>query len=70
MKSSSVGDCTFVACKYIHKGECEMINLLGLDFSIVAFLGILFAFAFTCIAIAKLEKLGVALGCLLPKSID
>ncbi|MBR2045108.1 MAG: phospho-N-acetylmuramoyl-pentapeptide-transferase, partial [Agathobacter sp.] len=33
-----------------------MINLMGLDFSIVAFLGILFAFAFTCLAIAKLEK--------------
>ena len=34
-----------------------MINLInGLDFSIVAFIGILFAFAFTCIAIAKLEK--------------
>ena len=34
-----------------------MINLInGLDFSVVAFVGILFAFAFTCIAIAKLEK--------------
>ena len=34
-----------------------MINLInGLDFSVVAFIGILFAFAFTCIAIAKLEK--------------
>ncbi len=34
-----------------------MINLInGLDFSIVAFVGILFAFAFTCVAIAKLEK--------------
>ena len=34
-----------------------MINLVnGLDFSVVAFFGILFAFAFTCIAIAKLEK--------------
>ena len=34
-----------------------MINLIqGLDFSIVAFLGILFAFALTCFAIAKLEK--------------
>jgi len=53
MKSSSVGSCLFTN---IHKGECEMINLLGLDFSIVAFLGILFAFALTCVAIAKLEK--------------
>lgn len=34
-----------------------MINLLGLDFSIVAFLGILFTFAFTCVAIAKLNHL-------------
>ena len=33
-----------------------MINLLGIDFSIVAFIGILFAFVFTCVAIAKLEK--------------
>ena len=33
-----------------------MINLIGLDFSIVAFLGILFAFALTCVAIAKFEK--------------
>ena len=34
-----------------------MINLInGLDFSVVAFIGILFAFAFTCIAIAKFEK--------------
>ncbi len=34
-----------------------MINLInGLDFSIVAFLGIIFAFAFTCIAIAKMHK--------------
>lgn len=33
-----------------------MINLIGVDFSIVAFLGILFAFAFTCIAIGKFEK--------------
>ena len=34
-----------------------MINFIGgLDFSVVAFVGILFAFAFTCIAIAKLEK--------------
>lgn len=33
-----------------------MINFLGLDFSIVAFIGILFAFVFTCVAIAKLEK--------------
>ena len=34
-----------------------MINLVnGLDFSVVAFIGILFAFALTCIAIAKLEK--------------
>lgn len=34
-----------------------MINLInGLDFSLVAFIGILFAFAVTCIAIAKLEK--------------
>ena len=34
-----------------------MINLLGLEFSIVAFCGILFAFALTCIAIAKLNHL-------------
>ncbi|MBQ3029666.1 MAG: phospho-N-acetylmuramoyl-pentapeptide-transferase [Agathobacter sp.] len=34
-----------------------MINLLGLKFSIVAFIGILFAFAFTCAAIAKLNHL-------------
>ena len=34
-----------------------MINLIGgLDFSVVAFIGILFSFTFTCIAIAKLEK--------------
>ena len=34
-----------------------MVNLIGgLDFSVVAFIGILFAFAFTCIAIAKFEK--------------
>jgi len=34
-----------------------MINLInGLDFSVVAFVGILFAFVFTCVAIAKLEK--------------
>lgn len=34
-----------------------MINLInGLDFSVVAFIGILFAFAVTCIAIAKLNK--------------
>lgn len=34
-----------------------MINLIqGLDFSVVAFFGILFAFAATCIAIAKLNK--------------
>ena len=34
-----------------------MINLInGLDFSVVAFLGILFAFASTCVAIAKFEK--------------
>ena len=33
-----------------------MINFLGLDFSIVAFIGILFAFVFTCVAIAKFEK--------------
>ena len=34
-----------------------MINLInGLDFSIVAFFGVLFAFALTCVAIAKLEK--------------
>ena len=34
-----------------------MINLLGLKFSIVAFLGILFAFTLTCGAIAKLNHL-------------
>ena len=34
-----------------------MINLInGLDFSVVAFFGILFAFAATCMAIAKLNK--------------
>ena len=34
-----------------------MINLINeLDFSVVAFLGILFAFAATCVAIAKLNK--------------
>lgn len=34
-----------------------MINLIyGLDFSVVAFFGILFAFAATCVAIAKLNK--------------
>lgn len=34
-----------------------MINLIsGLDFSVVAFVGILFSFVFTCIAIAKFEK--------------
>jgi UDP-N-acetylmuramyl pentapeptide phosphotransferase/UDP-N-acetylglucosamine-1-phosphate transferase len=33
-----------------------MINLIGLEFSIVAFIGILFAFVFTCAAIAKFEK--------------
>lgn len=34
-----------------------MINLInGLDFSVIAFVGILFAFVFTCTAIAKLEK--------------
>ena len=33
-----------------------MINLIGLEFSIVAFVGILFAFVFTCVAIAKFEK--------------
>ena len=33
-----------------------MFNFLGLEFSIVAFIGILFAFVFTCVAIAKLEK--------------
>lgn len=33
-----------------------MVNFIGLDFSIVAFIGILFTFAFTCMAIAKLEK--------------
>ena len=35
-----------------------MINLInGLEFSVVAFLGILFAFAFTCVAIEKLNHL-------------
>ena len=33
-----------------------MINSIGLDFSIVAFLGILFAFVLTCVAIGKLER--------------
>lgn len=34
-----------------------MINLInGLDFSVVAFIGILFAFVITCISIAKFEK--------------
>lgn len=34
-----------------------MINFVnGIDFSIVAFFGILFAFAFTCFAIAKFER--------------
>ena len=34
-----------------------MINFInGLDFSVVAFVGILFAFVLTCVAIAKLEK--------------
>ena len=40
-----------------HKRRNKMINLIGgLDFSVVAFIGILFSFTFTCIAIAKLEK--------------
>ena len=34
-----------------------MINLInGLDFSVVAFVGIIFAFVLTCVAIAKLER--------------
>ena len=43
--------------RYKDKKENNMINLInGLDFSVVAFFGILFAFAATCIAIAKLNK--------------